>query len=74
MICLSLYRTGNKLKLDENMHTNHNYCNVKIPEENKNILKFNQEQKSVRILFTIYVESEYLLNKILLCHNNPKES
>lgn len=43
------------------MNTNHNYCAVKMPEEN--ILKFNQEQKSMRILFTIYVEIEYLIEK-----------
>ena len=31
------------------MCKNHNYCNLKIPEANNKILKFNQEQKSLKI-------------------------
>ena len=36
------------------MRKNHNNCNVKMPEEYNKILKFNQEQKSMKIPFVIY--------------------
>ena len=36
------------------MCKNKDYCNVKITEARSKVLKFNQDQKSMKIQFTIY--------------------
>ena len=43
-------------------------------EAHTNILKFNHEQKSVKIPFDIYDYIESLLEKISTCDKNPQES
>ena len=37
--CFHSFRTVNKQKLQENVSKNHDYCNVKMPEESDNISK-----------------------------------
>ena len=56
------------------MRKNHNNCNVKMPEEYNKILKFNQEQKSMKIPFVIYANMKSLLEKIQTCDNDPTKS
>ena len=41
-----------------------------MPEKHHNILKFNQEQKSLRILLVIYADTKSLPQKIPTCHTN----
>ena len=37
-------------------------------------MKFNGRQKSLRILFVIYVDKYFLLEKVRTCHDNPEKS
>ena len=43
-------------------------------EECKNMSKYNHGEKSVKIPFVIYVDTESLLEKIDTCHNNSEKS
>ena len=42
--------------------------------KNNNIIKYNQGEKSIKSPFVIYVDLEYLLEKMSTCQNNPNES
>ena len=72
--CFRSYTTKNKLKKHENVCENHHYCYIEIPEEDNKILKYNHGEKSIRAPFVIYVDLEFLLEKMSTCHNNPKKS
>ena len=45
-----------------------------MPEEDNEILKYNQGEKSMKVPFILYVDLECLLEKINTCHNNPEKS
>ena len=45
-----------------------------MPEKDNRILKYNQEDKSMKVPFIIYADLESLLEKMNTCHNNPEES
>ena len=45
-----------------------------MPEAIIKILKFNHEQKSLRTPFVMYADTDFPLEKISTCDNNPKES
>ena len=45
-----------------------------MPNEDKKIIKYNQEEKSIRSPFIIYADLECLLEKISTCYNNFEES
>ena len=45
-----------------------------MPEEDNEILKYNQGEKSMKVSFIIYANLESLLEKINTCHNNPGKS
>ena len=66
------FRTQNKLKKDQNVSENHNYCYLEIPKEDTEILKCNHGEKSMKVPFIIYTDLESLLEKISTCRNNPK--
>ena len=44
-----------------------------MSEEDNKILKYNQGEKSMNVLLTIYTDLESLLENINTCHNNPKK-
>ena len=44
-----------------------------LKKDNK-ILKYNHGEKSIKVPFIIYVDTEPLLVKIDICRNNPKKS
>ena len=62
--CLHSFRSTNKLELHEDVCKDHVYYHIKMSGEYSNILKFNQEQKVLRILFVFYADTESLLKKI----------
>ena len=68
------YTTENKTKNDKNVCENHYYCYVEMPEDYNKILKYNQEEKSMKVPFIIYDDLECLLEKMNTCHNNPEKS
>ena len=52
----------------------HDYCHVKIPNEDNKILKYNHGEKSLKAPFTIYADLECLLKKEQSHQNNPENS
>ena len=53
---------------------NNDYCHVEMPTEDNNKLKYNNGEKSLKALVTIYADLECLLIKQQSCQNNPNES
>ena len=72
--CFHVYRTKNKLETYEKICENHNYCHVEMPNEDDKIIKYNQEEKSIKYPFIIYADLECFLEKISTWHNNLEES
>lgn len=70
--CFHSIRTEQKHKSHENVYKNHDYYHVKMPEEIKRISNYNL--KSIKIPFTIYADTESLLEKIQTCDNKPEKS
>ena len=70
--CFQSYTTENKLKKHKKVCENHDYCYVEMPEEHNKILKYNEREKSMRVPFIIYADTECLLEKMNTCHNNPE--
>ena len=44
-----------------------------MPTKDNNIIKYNQGEKSIKLPFVVYVDSECLLEKISTCQNNPNK-
>ena len=72
--CFHSYRTKNKLDEHKKICENHEYCHVEMPNEDINIIKYNQGEKSIKLPFIIYADLECLLEKMSTCYNNPEES
>ena len=45
-----------------------------MPEQNNQILKYNQKDKSMKVPFIVYSDLECLLEKTNTCYNNPEKS
>ena len=52
---------------------NHDYCYVKMPNEDEKILKYNQGEKPLKVPFMIYADLESLLGKIDTYQNDLKK-
>ena len=72
--CLHSYRTNRKLKKHEKICKNHDFCHIKMPNANKNILESKPRKKSIKHAFFICVNLECLLLKMNTCNNNPNNS
>ena len=72
--CFQSYTTENKFKKHKKVCENHHYCYVEMPGKDNKILKYNQGEKSMKVLFIIYADLESLLEKMNTCHNNPEKS
>ena len=72
--CFHSYRTKGTLKKHEKLCNNHNYCYVKMPNEEEKILKYNPGENSLKVPFMIYAGLECLIKKIDTCQNNPEKS
>ena len=72
--CFHYYRTENKLESHKKICENHDYCHVKMPTKDNNIIKYNHGEKSMKVPFIIYADLECLLEKMSTCINNPNES
>ena len=72
--CLHLFATESKLESHKKERENEDSCNVVMPSEDTEILKFNQYQKCDKASFIIYVDLECLIEKIDGCKNNPQNS
>ena len=72
--CFQSYTTDKKLRKHEKVCENHSFCHLKMPDEDNKILKYVSGEKSLKVLFVIYADLEYLLKKINTCQNNPDKS
>ena len=72
--CFHLYTTEKKLRKHERICKDHDFCDIKMPDEDNKILKYISGEKSLRAPFTIYADLECLLRKINTCQNNPDKS
>ena len=57
--CLNSFRTENKLKSHGKVCKNKIFCGIVMPSEKDNTLEFNQYMKSDKMLFFIYVDTEF---------------
>ena len=72
--CFQSYTTKNKLRKQKKVCENYDYCYVEMPEEDNEILKYNQVEKPKKVPFIIYADLESLLEKMNTCQNNPEKS
>ena len=72
--CFHSYRTKNKLEAHKKICENRDYCHVEMPTKDNNTIKYNQEEKSIKLPFVVYADLECLLEKMSTCYNNPEES
>ena len=72
--CFQSYTTEKKLRKHEKVCENHDFCNLKMPDEDNKILKYLSGEKSLKVPFVIYADLECLLKKINTCQNNPDKS
>ena len=74
LICFHSCTTKKRLEKHERICKDHDFCHVRMPDENNKILKYNSEEKSLKVLFIIYADLERLLKKLNACQNNPEKS
>ena len=60
--CFHSFATKNKLKSHKRVCENEDVCNIIMPSGNTKILELNQNQKSDKAPFIIYVDLECLMN------------
>ena len=61
--CFQSYTTEKKLTKLEKVCKNHDFCNLKMPDEGNKILKYVSVEKSLKVPFVIYADLECLLKK-----------
>ena len=72
--CFHSYTTKKKLRKHERICNDNDFCYLKMPDEDNNILKCVPGEKSLKIPFTIYADLECLLKEINTYSNNPDKS
>ena len=69
--CFHSYSAKNKLEEHKKIFGNHDYCHVKMPTKDNNIIKYNQGEKSIKLPFAVYSKNRAhvkitLMNRLLL--------
>ena len=72
--CFQSYTTLNALKNHEKICENHDYCHVKMPEEDTKYLSSTSGKNSLRVPIVLCADFECLLFKMDLCEKNPNMS
>ena len=72
--CFQSYTTEKKLRKHEKVCENHDFCHLKMPDEDNKILKYVSGEKSLKVPFIIYADLECLFKKINTFQNNPDKS
>ena len=70
--CLHLFWTDNALKKHERLCETYDYCGIVMPTEDKNILKYDPGEKSLKVANIIYMDLESLI-KQQSSQNNPEK-
>ena len=71
---LSSIHNRKKLRKHEKICKDHDFCDIKMSDEDNKILKYILGEKSLKVPFIIYADLECLLRKINTCLNNPDKS
>ena len=77
LYCLSCFHSNtatNKLKKRVKICKSHDFCHVKMPDEDNKILKYNLGKELLKVPFIIFADLECLLDKIYSCQNNLEKS
>ena len=53
--CFHSYRTK-RLEAHEKICENRDYCNVEMPTNDNNVIKYNQGEKSIKLPFVVYAD------------------
>ena len=72
--CFQSYATEKKLRKHKKVCENHDFCNLKMPDEDNKILQYISGEKSLKVPFVIYADLECVLKKVNTCQNNPDKS
>ena len=72
--CFHSYATERKLRKHERICYKNDFCYLKMPDDDNNILEYISGVKSLKGPFIIYADLECLLKKINTCLNNPDKS
>ena len=72
--CLHSFRTENKLKANEKVCENKDFCGIVMASEKNNIVKFNKYMMSDKMQYIIYADIEPLIKNIDGCANNSENS
>ena len=62
--CLDSFRTKNALDDHYEACKDHDFCYVEMPEVGKNILRYQEGSKSIRVPFVIYADTECILKPV----------
>ena len=66
--------TDNALKRHERLCDNHDNCQLIMPSKDKNILKYNHRENSLKVANLIYFDLESSSIKNHSSQNNPEQS
>ena len=72
--CLHSFCTDNALKRHERLCDNHDNCQLIMPSKDKNILKYNHGENSLKVANLIYFDLESSSIKNHSSQNNPEQS
>ena len=61
--CLHSYRTLNALRTHKKLCENHDYCNVKMPNEDNKYISSTSGKNSLRVPIVVYADFACLLVK-----------
>ena len=68
------FATEDALKKHEMFCKDNGYCYVEMPDKDNKILKYNPEEKFMKVPFIINADLESLLEKMNTCYTDPEKS
>ena len=71
--CFHSYTTERKLRKHQIICNDHDFCHLKMSDEDNNTLKYVPGRKSLKVPFIIYADTECLLQKTKSCRNIPEK-
>ena len=64
--CFHSYRTENKLNTHKEICENNEYCNIEMPSPNNKLIKYNQGEKSLKLLLLLKRKRIIIIKKIFV--------
>ena len=64
--CFHSYRTENKLNTHKEICENNEYCNTEMPSPNNKLIKYNQGEKSLKLLLLLKRKRIIIIKKIFV--------